>query len=252
MSTATEPDLAAYLDRPPAAAAPEVLERIGSGPIDPSLAADRNDLDRLLDPAPLPAEVGWCRLDDGVGYVAVRTEMPGVSADMIDWWFEWHPAEALRYQVWFPGKHEGNRWRPGPGGPGRKRLWGSVHYPVEDVGLGMQHLRIAFKRPTELGFSSDGVDHEDVGTIVCGTAGYARLPVAAALMTHVFLRAGDGLVLRSNFWLGALIQPAFLRRKAISGDAPRLLAGHCAQEYSNLASILPGLHERFGKDNDAQ
>jgi hypothetical protein len=32
----------------------------------------------------------------------------------------------------------------------------------------------------------------------------------------------------------------------IPADVPRGLANHCAEEYTNLASLLPELHERFG------
>jgi hypothetical protein len=32
-----------------------------------------------------PVETGWCTLEDGTGYVAVRTHMAGVTAAMIDW-----------------------------------------------------------------------------------------------------------------------------------------------------------------------
>jgi phloretin hydrolase len=251
VTTATQADLEPLLHRPPAQAAEAVREQLAASPIPPADAIDRTDLDRLLDRAPLAAEVGWCHLPDGVGYVAVRTEMPGVTAAMIDWWFEWHPNESIRYQVWFPGKHEANSWKPGPGGPRRKRLWGSVHYPVEDVGLGMQRLRIAFERPTKLGFSTDGGDLPGVATIVCGRSGLAAIPVDHTLMTHVFLNEEGGLVLRSNFWIGALVRPAFLRRLLVPKDAPRVLAAHCAQEYANLATILPGLYRQFGPTNES-
>jgi phloretin hydrolase len=122
----TAGELAPYLERPPSAVAPEVLEALDASPIDPADAVSREHLDRLLDPAPLAAETGWCRLEDGVSYVQVRTEMPGVTAEMVDWWFEWHPSPGVRYQLWYPGKHQDNRWTPGPGGPGRKLLWGST------------------------------------------------------------------------------------------------------------------------------
>jgi hypothetical protein len=74
---------------------------ISRGPIHPEQALDRTELDRLLDPAPLDAETGWRTLPDGVAYAAVRTEMPGVNADMVDWWFDWHQRDPIRYQIWF-------------------------------------------------------------------------------------------------------------------------------------------------------
>lgn len=235
-------------------------------PIDPSLAADRRDLDRLLDPAPLDAETGYCRLPDGVGYVGVRTEMPGLTPEMVDWWFDWHPHAGLRYRVWCPRDHAGTGFDPGDGAerrlPGAKPFWGTTHFPVEDIGIGMRRIRIAFHRPSALGFSSDVLDDPRVGTVVAGLSGDPRMHVQHTLMVHVFLNSPDGLVLRSHFWLGAVIRPdlperiaapiaGLLNRRAVRdrlvpADAPAGLADHCTREYAHLVSILPELYERFG------
>lgn len=82
-------------------------------------------------------------------------------------------------------------------------------------------------------------------------------------MAHVFLRDGDGLVLRSHFWLGAAVRPylpaalagpaaGLLNRRAFRDLAlPRnlapALARHCAEEYANLAALLPELYGRFAE-----
>jgi len=265
-AAAAEPGLAEFLTRPQAAVAPDVVEAIAAGPLDPALAARRDDLDRLLDPEPLAAETGWCTLDDGCGYVAVRTEMPGLDAEMVDWWFDWHPHDALRYRVWCPRDHEGTGFEAGSEmarrPPGAKPFWGTTHFPVEDIGVGMRRIRIAFHRPSLLGFSSDVLDDPRVGTVVAGYSGDPKLHVQHTLMVHVFLAAPDGLVLRSHFWLGAVMRPDLpepladlgarllnrraVRQRAIPGNAPAGLADHCGREYAHLASILPELHERFG------
>lgn len=253
--------LAGYLQRPLTPADPAVLAAVESGPIDPVEALPLSAIDRLTDPEPLPAETGWCRLGDGVGYIAVRTEMPLLTGEMIDWWFEWHPREDLRYRIWFPPAHSANRFvQRSPGGG--KALWGMTHFPVEDVGLGMQHLRIAFRRPTELGFTTDGTDDPGVATIVCGIAGDPRLRVQHTVMAHVFLREGNGVVLRSRFWLGAAIRPdlpaplaaplaallnrGLVRRRLVPDQATAKLAHHCAEEYANLAALLPELWQAYG------
>jgi hypothetical protein len=264
-TTATDPGLAEFLGRQQAPVAPDVLEAIAR-PIDPALAADRRDLDRLLDPEPLPAETGWCKLDDGCSYVAVRTEMPGLSAAMVDWWFGWHPHDALRYRVWCPRDHEGTGIDTGSAmsrrSPGAKPFWGTTHFPVEDIGIGMRRLRIAFHRPSLLGFSGDVLDDPRVGTVVAGLSGDPKLRLQHSLMVHVFLNAPGGLVLRSHFWLGAVIRPDLpdrladaaarllnrpaVRARTIPARAPAGLADHCSREYAHLASILPEIHERFG------
>jgi DAPG hydrolase PhiG domain len=253
-------DLSAYLERPLAPAARETVEAIDGGPMDSADAVPLSGIDRLLDLAPLAAETGWCTLADGVGYVAVRTPMPAVTGEMVDWWFDWHPREPIRYRIWHPAAHSDNSLEPAPTLE-PKAHWGAVHHPVEDVGTGMVHARIAFKRPTEVGFSTDALGEPAVATIVCGEVGDDRRRVRHSAMAHVFLREGDGVVLRSHFWLGALIRPYLpaalagptaramnnrvVRRLALPSGLPRRLAEHCAEEYANLATLLPELHDRF-------
>lgn len=254
-------DLTPYLERPLSPPAAGVLEALDGGPIDAADALDRTQLDRLLDPAPLKAENGWCTLPDGVVYVAVRTAMPGVSGEMVDWWFDWHADDPLRYRIWHPAAHEGNTIER-PVLAGTKRHWGTVHHPVEDVGTGRVRARIAFLPPTRLGFSTDALDDPRVATIVGGEVGDDTRRMRHTLMVHVFLREGDGVVLRSRFWLGALIRPNLpgslgdaagwalnrrvVRRAALPRDLAPGLARHCAEEYANLAALLPELHRRFG------
>lgn len=251
----------AYLDRPITPADPAVRAAVERGPIDPARADTRTDLDRLLDPAPVAEETGWCRLPDGVAYVAVRTAMPQVTGPMVDWWFDWHPRAPVRYRIWHPVAHRSNAIDP-PAVPGAKPHWGAVHHPVEDIGTGVEHLRIDFQAPTALGFSGDALDDPRVATIVGGFAGDERRRMQHTLMVHVFLGDGDGVVLRSRFWIGAAMRPYLpsalaaplawavdrpaVRRRMIPSVVPLTLARHCAEEYANLAALLPELYERFG------
>jgi DAPG hydrolase PhiG domain len=253
--------LEAYLKRPLSPAEPDVLSAIDAGPIDPARALALADVQRLLDPAPLAAETGWCTLADGVAYVAVRTAMPTVTAEMVDWWFDWHPRESLRYCVWHPEAHRANSLTA-PARAGAKAHWGAVHRPVEDVGVGIVHARIAFARPSEMGMADDALEHSDVATIVCAMVGDERRRMRHTPMFHVFLRDRDsgGVVLRSGFWLGAAIRPYGLlggvgerllnnrrvRQPMLPARLPRALATHCAEEYANLAELLPELYARFG------
>jgi phloretin hydrolase len=256
----SDTDLEAYLDRPLTPPVAELLAEIERGPIDPMQAMPLSDVDRLLDPAPLECETGWCWLPDGVGYVAVRTEMPAVTGQMLDWWFDWHADDPLRYRIWHPRAHKGNTIeRPAP--PSRaKAHWGAVHHPVEDVGTGVARARIAFLAPTEMGMSTDALDDPCVATIVCGYAGDDTRHVRHTPMFHVVLQNGAGVVMRSRFWLGAALRPygplgaigepllnrRLVRRVALPRALPHALAVHCAEEYANLAALLPELWQRLG------
>ncbi len=254
-------ELSEYLSRPLERPPAELLEAIERGPIDPADALSLADVKALLDPAPLAVESGWCTLTDGVGYVAVRTAMPAVSGEMVDWWFDWHPRDSVRYRIWHPRAHLENSVEL-PARSGAKAYWGAVHHPVEYVGMGLVHARIAFQRPSEMGMPTDALDDPDVATIVCGYVGDDRRRVRHTPMYHVFLREGGGVVLRSRFWLGAALRPfgplgpagerllnnRFVRSRALPAGLPRALAVHCAEEYANLGALLPELYARFGAE----
>jgi phloretin hydrolase len=257
------PPLSAYLERPLERPARETLAAIEDGSMPVGDALPLHAVDRLLDPAPLARESGWCVLPDGVAYVAVQTRMPNVSSGMIDWWFDWHPRDPLRYRVWHPAAHRDNSLQP-PGEPRAKRHWGAVHHPVEDVGTGVVRARIEFRSPTEMGMSTDALGDPRVATIVCGYAGDDRLRVRHTPMFHVFLHDGDGVVLRSRFWLGAALRPygplgglgerllntRFVRSRALPSGLPCSLALHCAEEYANLGVLLPKLYADY-PDSDS-
>jgi hypothetical protein len=258
---AGEAGLEAYLSRPLAPADPAALEAIAAGPVDPRTTLPLEGIERLRDPAPLAVETGWCTLPDGVGFVAVRTPMPSLSAAMVDWWFDWHPRDPLRYRAWHPRAHSSNAIEP-PRAAAAKAHWGAVHHPVENVGTGQVRARIAFAPPSELGFADDALDDPRVGTIVCGWVGDDIRRVRHSAMAHVFLAGERGLVLRSHFWLGAAIRPyapnriaapaerllnrRAVRRAALPVGLPEALARHCAEEYANLAAILPELYAAYG------
>jgi hypothetical protein len=252
--------LEGLLSRPVATPDSEAALAVATGPMDTADALAQDDLDRLLDPAPVAVETGWCTLDDGIGYVAARTAMPSVTAEMVDWWFDWHPREPIRYRVWHPPAHVSNSLEP-PAHPGAKPHWGAVHHPVEDVGIGVAHARISFMSPIEFGFSAAAVDDPAVATIVGGLVGDDGRRSRHSRMTHAFLNEGDGVVLRSRFWFGAVIRPYLpaplaaalapivntrtARRLILPKDLPRAVANHCIEEYANLAELLPDLHKRY-------
>jgi hypothetical protein len=60
-----------------------------------------------MDPGYHDVEIGYGFCPDGVQYAACLTDMPGITAEMIDWWFAWHPLHDIRYRIWFPPGHYG-------------------------------------------------------------------------------------------------------------------------------------------------
>ena len=170
--------------------------------------------------------------------------MPLVSGEMVDWWFDWHPRDSLRYRIWHPAAHRANALDP-PLRPGVKPHWGAVHHVVEDVGTGVAHARISFSSPAAFGYSTDALDDDRVATVVCARVAEERVGVTHSRMTHVWLRDGEGTVLRSRFWFGSeLVRP--VRRLALPRGLPQAVLAHCVEEFTNLATLLPELWRRYG------
>ena len=121
--------------------------------------------------------------------------------------------------------------------------------------------------PTKPGTKLPDASFPRIATIVCGMAGEDRRRMQHPPMVHVFLRDGEGVVLRSRFWLGAALRPYLpaplaapagallnrpaVRRRMLPADVPRALAVHCAEEFANLGALLPELYARYAPGADA-
>ena len=87
---------------------PVLLEAVRPDrPMDPSQAIYPEEINRLLDPGYMEVETGWCNLPNGAGYICVNNKMPGVTVDMLDWWFVWHSLADMHYGIWYPPGHYG-------------------------------------------------------------------------------------------------------------------------------------------------
>jgi hypothetical protein len=64
----------------------------------------------LLAPEQLPYLSGVERLPDGILHVAVLTRMPGVSPEMIAWWFGEYMQTTEHYRRWHPRDHVWMSW----------------------------------------------------------------------------------------------------------------------------------------------
>lgn len=261
------PTLEEYLELPLTPVPGEILARLEAGPIDPADALTVENIDRLLYPAPLAEEYGYCWMPDGVGYVAMRTALPPGPHEMAEWWFEWHPHEDIRYRIWHPKAHVSNRVDL-PDHPLERSYWDVTHHPVEDVGFGVEHLRIEFKRPEEIGFAPGALERPGVAGIVGGFVGDDKKHAFHTRMVHVFLDDPEtgGYALRSRFWIGSMLRPfgpapiagaigslinrKAIRRAVVPREAPHGLALHCAEEFHHLAAILPDLYAEYGPGSE--
>lgn len=217
-----------------------------------------SDIDRLLDPVPMPLETGYERLSDGVLHIACRTDMHGCNGEMFEWWFRSRP-DTQQYRWWHPVDHVSSEWLECIDGT----HIGSIH-KVEEffTGAPKEQLLVQFRDPVEF-FNADLYAtarlEKRVTGMVCARGGQSwnapRGPqgqIMGARLFHVVRDTDWGCVLRSHFYLGhdlpGLGKDA-VQVQAMVPDAiaPPLLA-HCYNEFSFLSRFLPSLFIAENRD----
>jgi hypothetical protein len=94
-------------------------------------------------------EDGWVLTQDGGMRVSVRTDMPGVTPAMVDWWFGWHGDAPAKYKLWHPQAHVHAGWRETPpaGTSGRALYVGQTSIVDEYIGSDLIRGAISFVPP---------------------------------------------------------------------------------------------------------
>jgi phloretin hydrolase len=233
-------------------------------PCDPSKAIYPEQMNDLLSPGDLQVEVGWCNLPNGAGFIANRNIYKNVTAEMINWWFAWHPLEGVRYRIWYPPQHAGIALSPesrkkilDSNIPIREKIWGVTHHVTEDCNCGMENIDITFLSPREFGFDMTRWKEPHVSTFV-GGFGWSSPAVktdraikAPSLMCHIFRKIPGGLEHRTRFWMGYRMsqgKPELALPPGISVPAAAVqgLARHNVCEFSSLGVLLPAIYSEFG------
>ncbi len=226
---------------------PEIAKAISLGRITATPFEAKND---ILRKKSVQDEVGFKRLDDGSYLVSMTCPMPGITVEMIEWWFWWHPQADQRYRVWFPGQHYGisfsrkdRDYFAQSSYPGFQK---NTQYPTERIGKFKMPLRIDFVSPEEFGFSQDIMRENNIPLIVCGHVGALKGMIWHTEMAHIFRESSQGLLLVSRFWIGQSLKNPLLRKLILNDETARDMAEHCCIEYRNLCEILSELYPKKG------
>ncbi len=237
----------------------ELMGILKQGSMDPAETLMPENVNELLNDGYDKVETGYCVLPNGAAYVAVNNKFPGVTLEMINWWFAWHGLEDLRYMLWFRKGHYGIAISDGdrakildPSTSMLEKFQGRDHYVIEDTGNGPEDIKISFLPPEELGFDMNKFNSKAV-TVVGGNGvsqAHSGGPKAPAIMLHLFREIPGGVESRTRFWMGYHMidkKPCKLLPEGIQVpiQAPMGLAFHNVEEYSNLAAILPSLYKEM-------
>ena len=207
-----------------------------------------NNCDVILQSGALQQEVGFSQFPDGSWLVSMVCPMPGITKEMIDWWFWWHCQEDLRYQIWFPGEHISIQYHKKDKAYFEQstmpEFQPNSQCPVERIGGTTMPLRIDFVTPEQFGFTRASMKRGNIATIVCGHVSAFNGLIPHTEMAHIYKQTEDGLFLISRFWLGKTLHP-LLRKIVMTKDMARGMAEHCCVEYRNLVEILPELYAKY-------
>lgn len=239
----------------------KLMDILLAGPMDAADMIGPEDAASLLKAGYVKGETGYGNLKTGGGYVAVNNQFPGVTLDMIKWWFAWHPLEPLRYKIWDPYCHphaevsEEDRAKiKNPDLPVEEKIIHVTHTLVEDIGSGMQDIIIHFMPVEALGFTKEALAAAHAyaigGVALVGDRG-VDAPKVPVIMLHYYRETPDGIESRTRFWMGYSIVDGKARFMLPEGmqvplAVARGLALHNVEEYSNLGKVLPLVYKEFG------
>lgn len=239
-----------YFEQPLAEIPQEKLAILNAGPCAPEACISLEDKNKFLKgDTEGKCTCGYGVAADGTAFVSNATYMPGVTVEMLDWWFPWHSVGSdLRYKIWDPEDHYFARadradYVVDSAVPMREKTWEVNHYILEDIGMGPEYLKLCFKRPANFGYDESIIGTDKCASMVCAIGESS----CAAAMTHKWYPYKDGVMFESAFWIGYKWEDGKIVRGLPEGVSippvvPQALFAHNIKEYSNLAAILPSVY----------
>jgi len=243
-------DYIKYLNMENAEIPPDIVTALAApGANTPLVFEEKN---KLLSVPELQKETGFVKMENGNYLISMCVEMPGVTADMANWWFWWHPLEADRYKLWYPGEHFDISYakKDAPYFQQKKmpEFRQNTQYPVERIGGLKMPLSISFVTPEEFGYDKTLMEENNVATIICGHVGALKGRIQHTEMSHIFFQREDGLFMVSRFWMGKRAKNPLVRKAMLTDASAKGMAEHCYVEYTNFARKVPGLYKEYLKE----
>lgn len=234
------------------------LDKVNAGPVKPTQATSIEDRNDLMKPGYLEVETGYTVMPDGSGFAATLVNMPGVTPEMLDWWFNWHPLENLRYAIWCPVAHTGISAKnpaqhlDSSGVSLEVRNYGSTHYPVEGFNVqGADTIRIEFFSPESFGLDMNMFKEPEISRAVCANATIHAFRIPFNAFFHAIRKVDGGVEFRSRYWVWQTMKAGQPKKVKLPMpykmmDMARNNCLHSLTEYNNLASFLPELYREMG------
>ena len=208
----------------------------------------------------IPDSVGWCILEDGTTYIACKEHLPGITPQMMGWWFGWFWRKPdsvpegvgnLRYKIWCPPDH----WDLGPmpeGHPAAGR-----HFLDESLDMGVGEVKVftiqAEPKDCDLGIIGLSAEEQQAltehGCVVTFGPGYDKDLRPGGIGINFFRPTPDGCDWYSRGWGGYTVRdgqivkiPNFQHATAF---ALQTELAHNLAERRHLPDFLPELYAEY-------
>lgn len=217
---------------------PALTASYEDGPMDASLGYLPQEIGaRFLAPKSESGERGYCVLPNGVGYVAMKIDQPGRTDEKQAKFNNYFaPTGSLAYKIWHTEAH----------------IMHFVDGAYEDFGWGPQKIR--FQAPIDfqyLGMDEQMIRSKDPCTkfLMCNSSSAynpfdPERKIEYSCMLRQLRETPNGRELRIRYWFGMAIDAnGVILTNLQPGDSTplehmRLMAKHCAWEYTNEAYLV--------------
>jgi hypothetical protein len=157
--------------------------------------------------------------------IVIEHELPGVTTEMLDWW--WDNMDNETYRLWHPQDHIALEWQIPPGRAGHV---GAIHMACECISNVPAHiLRIRWEEPVAA-LSPTVYSHVNVGSPL----GPGPDDIPLGCVVHEYDETTYGTRMRSTFTLPEAVPAHFLE----------YLRQHNIAEMGQFPVFLPHLYKQ--------
>lgn len=209
--------------------------------MDPKDAVLPGSYDLLTQEGENDDDLGYCLLENGVGYGSTHNAMNGVNMEMFEWYKKLRMVDQLSYMIWYPGSHF-------------SELKGIT---IEDVGFGTNDFHMVSRLdPEMLGFTVHPAEKDPRFMCILGANAVIKnrdypeiRPLAISLFHYVRALDDGSLDFRTHFFTGGMIiDGELIRMQKLDPDVcleiTRQMCSHCCYERCNVETFLPELYAR--------
>lgn len=244
-----------YYERDVISMVPEKMPFAFGEPMTPMDAVPFTDRARILTDEGIGTRIGYTVMPDGTGYMSDVTFMPGVTADMLDWYMAWRGLDPLRFVIANPENNVSAMSMQTSKFAdedliGAEKYWDTTQMVIKMSDMGPAKEAVNFKCPSDVGFDMEVLKSSNTASLICAR-GYAHgQPPAAGpdyLICHQVIEKEDGVEVRTKCWIGWTVRYGKDYKQLPDGFfmPPVFAMGVFLQnvkEWANLATILPQLY----------